>query len=73
MSGTFVVRGDEILAPTGHMFGNCTPELEDQDTHVVAVILDRFAVRVAGDILEVVSRHPQSVGLGMVYRLDDGQ
>lgn len=73
MSGTFLVRGDEILAPTGHMLGNCSPELQEQDTHVVAVILDRFAVRVAGETLEVVSRHPQSVGLGMVYRLDDGQ
>lgn len=68
LTGTWVVRGDEILATTLSAHGGCSKDLADQDGHVVGVIGDGFTVAVEGDRLTLTHKG----NLGLVYRIYKG-
>jgi heat shock protein HslJ len=53
LTGTFVIRGDEILATRMSADGRCPADLADQDGHVVGVLGDGFTVAIEGDRLTV--------------------
>ena len=63
--GTWVEQGDEILTPK--LFTDdraCPPELQEADSHVLAVIGDGFRASVDGDQLTLTD----DGGAGLVYR-----
>lgn len=64
LTGTYVVKGDEILATELAAEGRCPKDLADQDAHVVTVLGDGFTVAIEGDQLTLMSMG----NLGLVYR-----
>lgn len=64
LTGTFVIRGDEILATRMSADGRCPANLGDQDGHVVGVLGDGFTVATKGDLLTVTAMG----NLGLSYR-----
>lgn len=64
LTGTFVIRGDEILATRMSADGRCPADLADQDGHVVGVLGDGFTVAIEGDRLTVTA----TGNVGLSYR-----
>jgi heat shock protein HslJ len=64
LTGTFVIRGDEILATRMSADGHCQAGLAEQDAHVVGVLGDGFTVTIDGDGLTLTAMG----SLGLSYR-----
>lgn len=64
LHASYVVSGAEIRVPELAANGECPPDLQDQDGHVIAVLGDRFRGVVDGRRLIVTSQG----GLGLAYR-----
>jgi heat shock protein HslJ len=64
-SGTWIERGDQIVAPSlGMDVTDCPAELSRQDSHVVSVIGDGFIPSLEGNLLTLMDPG----GVGLVYR-----
>ena len=64
LTGTYVAVGDEIATPTLSADGECTAELQNQDSHVIAVLEGPFTVDIDGDRLTLAAAGNE----GLVYR-----
>lgn len=64
LTGTYVAVGDEIETPELSAEGDCTRELEGQDSHVVSVFEGGFTVEIDGDRLTLTAAGNE----GLVYR-----
>ncbi|MEM8706834.1 MAG: META domain-containing protein [Actinomycetota bacterium] len=69
LNGEWVVAGASIQFPIWRVDGACSPELVDQNGHVVNVLGDGFAAVVEGDTLRLSSAGDE----GLVYRLLDDE
>lgn len=67
LRGRWEAAGDEIVVPELAAEGECPPELQRMDAHVIDVIGDRFRPEVDGQRLRLRS----SGGLGLAYRVQD--
>ena len=63
LSGSYVVRGDEVVSTNLSAEGDCPSGLEAQDDHVVTVLGDGFTVSIDGDRLTLSAEG----GLASVY------
>ncbi len=64
LTGTYVLSGDQVNATRLAADGMCSPDLADQDGHVIEVIGDGFTAVIDGDRLQL-----SSIGeMGLVYR-----
>jgi heat shock protein HslJ len=63
VTGSYTTVGDEIVVTEMSADGDCQPEVEAQDDHVVSVLGDGFRVSIDGQHLTVTSRD----GAGSVY------
>ncbi len=66
LHGRFAVNGADVDMPELAAEGECTPELESQDSHVVTVLGDGFRAMVEGDVLTLTALGDQ----GLVYRAE---
>lgn len=67
-TGRWVEFGSQVQAPELRMGDTeCTPELAQQDSHVVSVLGDGFVPSIEGDLLTLLDPG----GVGLVYRADD--
>ena len=64
LSGVYVLTGDEVLFTEFSADGECSPDLQSQDDHVVSVLGDGFTVQIDGARLTVTS----AGSAGLVYR-----
>jgi heat shock protein HslJ len=62
LSGTWLEAGGVIVVPTLSAEGECPPELQRQDSLVVAVIGDEFRAVVEGDRLTLMSMGSDGLG-----------
>jgi heat shock protein HslJ len=63
-SGEWLEEGNQIVAPTWGLDGECPPELRQQDEHVVSVIGDGFVPTIDANLLTLTDPG----GVGLVYR-----
>jgi len=66
LHGSYVVSGAEVTMTEMSAEGQCQPELETQDGHVVTVLGDGFRAMVDGDVLTLTALGNQ----GLVYRAE---
>ncbi len=66
LDGQYIVSGAEVAMTEMTAHGECSAELEAQDSHVVTVLGDGFRAFVEGQLLTLTS----SGDLGLVYRSD---
>lgn len=67
LSGRYMTSGDEVVVTELSAEGDCPPELETQDDHVVAVLGDGFRVDIDGGQLTLTSRD----GAGLIYLAEE--
>lgn len=65
--GNWLEQGEQIIAPSFGMEGECPEQLSQQDSHVVSVIGDGFVPTVEGDLLTLTDPG----GVGLVYRAEE--
>jgi heat shock protein HslJ len=63
-SATWTVRGELVVFEDLVVEGQCTPDLESQDAHVISVLGDGFQVGIDGDLLTALDPD----GRGLIYR-----
>ena len=64
LHGRYEMTGAEVTMPELAAEGECPPDLQAQDSHVISVLGDGFRASVEGQVLNLTS----SGGLGLVYR-----
>jgi len=66
LHGRYEVTGAEVTMPEMAAEGDCSPDLQAQDSHVISVLGDGFRASVEGQVLSITS----SGGLGLDYRAE---
>jgi len=66
LHGRYEVTGAEVTMPEMAAEGDCPPDLQAQDAHVISVLGDGFRASVDGQVLTLST----SGGLGLVYRAE---
>jgi heat shock protein HslJ len=66
LHGRYETTGADVTMPELAAEGDCPPDLEAQDSHVISVLGDGFRASVEGQVLNLSS----SGGLGLVYRAE---
>ncbi len=66
LHGRYETTGADVTMPEMAAEGDCPPDLQAQDSHVITVLGDGFRASVEGQVLNLSS----SGGLGLVYRAE---
>ena len=64
LTGAYVAVGDEIATPSMSAEGECTAELQSQDSHIVTVFEGPFTIDIDGDLLTLTIAGDE----GLMYR-----
>lgn len=73
LTGEYVISGAAVLFTSSSMSGECRPELQDQDSHVVTVLGDGFSVAIDGQRLTLTSQGNEGLGYVAIDEAPDGE